>query len=49
MKVRGLLVIAFCLAILKAFAGLQPTAAPKCVSVNCHVYYGTHGPVTTCD
>jgi len=24
-------------------------AAPKCVPVNCHTYYGTHGPVTTCD
>ena len=30
---------------------VQPAsaAASKCVPVNCHTYYGTHGPVTTCD
>ena len=48
---RGLFAIAFGFVIVEAFAGLQPAsaAAPKCMPVNCHVYYGTHGPVTTCD
>jgi hypothetical protein len=34
-----------------AIASMQPAsaAAPKCVPVNCHTYYGTRGPVTTCD
>jgi len=46
----GLFAIAFAFVILEAFAGLQPAsaAAPKCVSINCHVYHGTHVPVTTC-
>jgi hypothetical protein len=49
LKMRGAFVIAFGFAILEAFAGLQSAsaAAPKCASVNCQVYYGTHGPVTT--
>ena len=48
---RGLFVIALGFMSLVAFACLQPAsaAAPKCVPVNCHVYHGTHGPVTTCD
>jgi len=46
---HGVFAIAFGSAILEAFAGLQSAsaAAPKCAPVNCHVYYGTHGPVTT--
>jgi len=46
----GLFAIAFAFVILEAFAGLQPAsaAAPKCVSINCHVYHGTHVLVTTC-
>ena len=48
---RDIFGIAFGFAILEAFAGLQSAsaAAPKCAPVNCHVYYRTHGPVTTCD
>jgi hypothetical protein len=48
---RGLFVIALGFMSLVAFACLQPAsaAAAKCVPVNCHVYHGTHGPVTTCD
>jgi hypothetical protein len=48
---RDIFGIAFGFAILEAFAGLQSAsaAAPKCAPVNCHVYYGTHGPVATCD
>jgi len=50
-KCAGFFAIALAFVILEAFAGLQPAsaAAPKCVPTNCHVYYGTHGPVTTCD
>ena len=43
---RDVFVIALGFAILGAFAA---AAAPKCAPVNCHVYYRTHGPVTTCD
>jgi len=48
---RGVFVIAFGFAIIEAFAGPQSAsaAAPKCVPVNCHTYYGTGGPRTTCD
>jgi hypothetical protein len=47
---RGVFVIAFGFAILEASASLQPaSAAAKCVPVNCHTYYGTGGPRTTCD
>ena len=48
---RGLFVIALGFASVAVFAHTKPVsaAAPKCVPVNCHVYHGTHGPVTTCD
>ena len=50
MKMRKAFIIAVGLVCVDAIAGMQPSAAaPKCVPVNCHVYYGTHGPVTTCD
>ena len=47
---RGLFFTVLGLASVMAF-DLRPAsaAAPKCVPVNCHVYYWTHGPVTTCD
>jgi hypothetical protein len=47
LKMRNAFIIAVGLVCVGA---LQPAsaAAPKCVPVNCQVYYGTHGP-TTCD
>ncbi len=51
MKMRKAFIIAVGLVCVNAIASMQPAsaAAPKCVPVNCHVYYGTRGPVTTCD
>ena len=51
MKMRKAFIITIALMSLGAIANTHPAsaAAPKCVPVNCHTYYGTHGPVTTCD
>jgi hypothetical protein len=47
---RKLFIIALGLAGIGALVAAESASAgTRCVPVNCHTYYGTGGPVTTCD
>lgn len=49
MRILFVMALGFASVAVLAYTKPAAAAAPKCVPVNCHVYYGTRGPVTTCD
>ena len=49
MRILFVIALGFASVAILAYTKPASAAAPKCVPVNCHVYHGSHGPVTTCD